>query len=43
MEQNLVIVHPDVLVTGTTLGDSFYCIRKSVLNRKAKVSDTEKA
>lgn len=31
-EQNLLIIHPDTLVSGTAVSDSFLCLRKAVLN-----------
>lgn len=31
---NLFIMHPDTLVTGTTVSDSFRCLRKSVLSAR---------
>jgi hypothetical protein len=39
-DENLLILHPDILVTGTTVGESYFCMRKSILNNKAKVCTT---
>lgn len=36
-KENFIIVHPDSLINGTAVGDSYKCVRLSVLNQKAKV------
>jgi len=36
-ENGLVILQPDVLVSGTRLSDSFRCLRRSVLEERIKV------
>lgn len=36
-KHNKLIIHPDSLITGTAVGESFTCVRKSVLNQHAKV------
>ena len=35
---NLLILHPDHLISATVVGDSFTCIRKSVLQDRVKAS-----
>jgi DNA replication ATP-dependent helicase Dna2 len=35
-ERNVFILHPDVFVTGSTLGESFQCVRRAVLGAKVK-------
>jgi DNA replication ATP-dependent helicase Dna2 len=35
----LVVLHPDVLVAGTRVADSVYCLRRSVLDEKIRVCD----
>ena len=35
-EHNLLIVHPDVLVSGRSVGESFRCIRKTTLEEKIR-------
>ena len=35
---NCIIIHPDILITGTTLAESHSCMRKSTLNHKFKVT-----
>ncbi len=35
--QNMIIIHPDVLIAGTAIGESFSCLRKSVLSNLSKV------
>jgi DNA replication ATP-dependent helicase Dna2 len=37
-KQNMIITHPDIMVNGTIIGESFKCIRKAVLNSKLKVN-----
>jgi len=42
--QNLLVVHPDHLISTTVVGDSFTCIRKSVLQDRIKAtSDASQA
>ncbi|KAL9104273.1 MAG: hypothetical protein Q9163_000769 [Psora crenata] len=42
--QNLLILHPDHLISSTVVGDSFTCIRKAVLQDQVKVkSDINQA
>ncbi len=36
-QSNAIILHPDVLVTSTVIGESYQCMRKSVLGYKHKV------
>lgn len=36
--QNLLILHPDHLISSTVVGDSFTCIRKAVLEARVKAS-----
>ena len=36
--QNLLILHPDHLISSTVVGDSFTCIRKSVLQDRVKAT-----
>ena len=42
--QNLLILHPDHLISSTAVGDSFTCIRKAVLQDRVKAtSDTNQS
>ncbi|KAI4170460.1 MAG: hypothetical protein LQ343_004963 [Gyalolechia ehrenbergii] len=42
--QNLLIIHPDHLVSATVVGDSFSCIRRAVLQDRVKATnDTSEA
>ncbi|KAL8934952.1 MAG: hypothetical protein Q9216_005656 [Gyalolechia sp. 2 TL-2023] len=42
--QNLLIIHPDHLVSATVVGDSFSCIRRAVLQDRVKATnDTNEA
>lgn len=36
--QNYVVLHPDYLISSTIVGDSFTCIRKSVLQDRIKTT-----
>ena len=36
--QNLLILHPDHLISATVVGDSFTCIRKAVLQDRVKAT-----
>ena len=36
--QNMLILHPDHLISSTVVGDSFTCIRKSVLQDRVKAT-----
>lgn len=38
-EQNLLILHPDHLISATVVGDSFTCIRKAVLQDRVKATN----
>lgn len=35
-KQNILILHPDTLISSTTVADSFHCIRKAVLADRVK-------
>ncbi|KAL1644659.1 DNA replication endonuclease-helicase Dna2 [Diplodia intermedia] len=37
-EHNMVILHPDHLISATTVGDSFSCMRKAVLQDRVKAT-----
>jgi hypothetical protein len=36
-KQNMLIVHPDLLLSGTRVGDSVSCIRRAVLSERVQV------
>ena len=38
-KQNLLILHPDHLISATVVGDSFTCIRKAVLQDRVKATN----
>ncbi|KAJ4799880.1 DNA replication helicase [Rhynchospora pubera] len=38
--KNLLIVHPDVLISGTRVASSFTCSRRAVLDERLKVSES---
>ncbi|KAJ4727342.1 DNA replication ATP-dependent helicase Dna2 [Melia azedarach] len=42
-ENNLLIVHPDILVSGTRVAASFSCSRRSVLDERLKCSEQSSA
>lgn len=35
-QRNILIVHPDTLLSGTRVGESFFCTRKSVLSERVQ-------
>ncbi|KAJ3416935.1 Tripartite DNA replication factor [Chytridiales sp. JEL 0842] len=37
--QNFLIVHPDILISATSVADSFQCLRKSILQERVKVTN----
>ncbi|KAL9039166.1 MAG: hypothetical protein Q9214_004986 [Letrouitia sp. 1 TL-2023] len=41
--KNLIILHPDHLVSATVVGDSFSCIRRAVLQDRVKVTSASSA
>ena len=38
--QNLIILHPDHLVSATVVGDSFECVRRAVLQDRVKATNS---
>lgn len=39
--QNMLVVHPDILVSALSVADSFACLRKSVLGERVKASKSQ--
>lgn len=37
-DNNMIILHPDYLISATTIGDSFSCMRKAVLQDRIKAT-----
>ncbi|KAL6069587.1 Tripartite DNA replication factor [Balamuthia mandrillaris] len=35
-DRNLIILHPDLLISGTSIGESYQCLRKAVLQERHK-------
>ena len=37
-KQNAVVVHPDILISGTTVSNALGCLRRAVLSERFKVN-----
>jgi DNA replication ATP-dependent helicase Dna2 len=42
-DQNFVVVHPDILISATSVADSLTCLRKSILQERVKVTNDTSA
>ena len=42
MKENVIIVHPDILISGTTVSNGLGCLRRAVLSERFKVKANNK-